>query len=150
MYSEIVILAMLHQGPRHGYEIKKDTERALGGMVPLSFLRVSRSSSFLARRSERRFSTSAWSISRDAWTISSACTRWPMRESVLPAQASRCPMPSVSWPFIISAFTTNTNGLLPGLKRCKQPGECTWSVFPGSVTQHSRKNLSSRFSLLRP
>ncbi len=196
MYSEIVILAMLHQGPRHGYEIKKDTERALGGMVPLNnktlylalkrfeemgavtrqvipqegkpnrhlyqltergiellhacFLRVSRSSSFLARRSERRFSTSAWSISRDAWTISSACTRWPMRESVLPAQASRCPMPSVSWPFIISAFTTNTNGLLPGLKRCKQPGECTWSVFPGSVTQHSRKNLSSRFSLLRP
>src|SRR5260370_40076419 len=36
MYSEIVILAMLHQGPRHGYEIKKDTERALGGMVPLN------------------------------------------------------------------------------------------------------------------
>src|SRR5712691_10926196 len=36
MYSEIVILAMLHQGPRHGYEIKKDTERALGGMVALN------------------------------------------------------------------------------------------------------------------
>src|SRR5215472_2402832 len=36
MYSEIVILAMLHQGPRHGYEIKKDVERALGGMVPLN------------------------------------------------------------------------------------------------------------------
>ena len=36
MYSEIVILAMLHQGPRHGYEIKKDIERALGGMVPLN------------------------------------------------------------------------------------------------------------------
>jgi len=27
---------MLHQGPRHGYEIKKDVERALGGMVPLN------------------------------------------------------------------------------------------------------------------
>ena len=36
MYSEIVILAMLHQGRRHGYEIKKDVERALGGMVPLN------------------------------------------------------------------------------------------------------------------
>ena len=36
MYSEIVILAMLHQGPRHGYEIKKDVERALGGLVPLN------------------------------------------------------------------------------------------------------------------
>src|SRR5258707_13562945 len=36
MYSEIVILAMLHQGPRHGYEIKKDIEQALGGMVPLN------------------------------------------------------------------------------------------------------------------
>ena len=36
MYSEIIILAMLHQGPRHGYEIKKDIERALGGMVPLN------------------------------------------------------------------------------------------------------------------
>ncbi len=36
MYSEIVILAMLHQGPRYGYEIKKDVERALGGMVPLN------------------------------------------------------------------------------------------------------------------
>ncbi len=36
MYSEIVILAMLRQGPRHGYEIKKDIERALGGIVPLN------------------------------------------------------------------------------------------------------------------
>src|SRR6266567_1021760 len=36
MYSEILILAMLRQGPRHGYEIKKDIERALGGMVPLN------------------------------------------------------------------------------------------------------------------
>jgi DNA-binding PadR family transcriptional regulator len=36
MYSEILILAMLHQGPRHGYEIKKDIDRALGGMVPLN------------------------------------------------------------------------------------------------------------------
>ncbi len=36
MHSEIVILAMLRQGPRHGYEIKKDIERALGGTVPLN------------------------------------------------------------------------------------------------------------------
>jgi len=36
MYSEILILAMLRQGPRHGYEIKKDIERALGGMVALN------------------------------------------------------------------------------------------------------------------
>jgi DNA-binding PadR family transcriptional regulator len=36
MYSEIVILAMLQQGPRHGYEIKKDIDRALGGMVTLN------------------------------------------------------------------------------------------------------------------
>ena len=36
MYSEIVILAMLQQGPRHGYEIKKDIDRALGGMVALN------------------------------------------------------------------------------------------------------------------
>src|SRR6266568_7307199 len=36
MYSEIVILAMLHQGPRHGYEIKKDVERALAGTVSLN------------------------------------------------------------------------------------------------------------------
>jgi DNA-binding PadR family transcriptional regulator len=36
MYSDILILAMLRQGPRHGYEIKKDIERALGGMVPMS------------------------------------------------------------------------------------------------------------------
>ena len=36
MFSEIVILAMLRQGPRHGYEIKKDIERALGGIVPLN------------------------------------------------------------------------------------------------------------------
>src|SRR5712691_4606766 len=36
MYSEIVILAMLRQGPRHGYEIKKDIDRALGGMVTLN------------------------------------------------------------------------------------------------------------------
>jgi len=36
MYSEILILAMLHQGPRHGYEIKKDLDRALGGMVILN------------------------------------------------------------------------------------------------------------------
>jgi DNA-binding PadR family transcriptional regulator len=36
MYSEILILAMLQQGPRHGYEIKKDIDRALGGMVALN------------------------------------------------------------------------------------------------------------------
>jgi DNA-binding PadR family transcriptional regulator len=36
MYSEILILAMLQQGPRHGYEIKKDIDRALGGMVSLN------------------------------------------------------------------------------------------------------------------
>jgi DNA-binding PadR family transcriptional regulator len=36
MYSEILILAMLGQGPRHGYEIKKDIDRALGGMVVLN------------------------------------------------------------------------------------------------------------------
>src|SRR6266487_4097040 len=36
MYSEILILAMLRQGPRHGYEIKKDVDRALGGMVTLN------------------------------------------------------------------------------------------------------------------
>jgi DNA-binding PadR family transcriptional regulator len=36
MYSEILILAMLRQGPRHGYEIKKDIDRALGGIVVLN------------------------------------------------------------------------------------------------------------------
>ena len=36
MYSEILILAMLGQGPRHGYEIKKDVERALGGTIVLN------------------------------------------------------------------------------------------------------------------
>ncbi len=36
MYSEILILAILRQGPRHGYEIKKDIDRALGGMVTLN------------------------------------------------------------------------------------------------------------------
>ena len=36
MYSEILILAMLRQGPRHGYEIKKDIDRALGGMVAMN------------------------------------------------------------------------------------------------------------------
>src|SRR5207249_12330394 len=36
MYSEILILAMLRRGPRHGYEIKKDLDRALGGMVTLN------------------------------------------------------------------------------------------------------------------
>ena len=36
MYSEIVILAMLRQGPRHGYEIKKDIDQALGGMVAMN------------------------------------------------------------------------------------------------------------------
>jgi len=36
MYSEILILAMLRQGPQHGYEIKKDIDRALGGIVTLN------------------------------------------------------------------------------------------------------------------
>jgi DNA-binding PadR family transcriptional regulator len=36
MYSEILILAMLRQGPRHGYEVKKDIERALGGTVSMN------------------------------------------------------------------------------------------------------------------
>lgn len=36
MYSEIVILAMLRQQPRHGYDIKKDVERALGGAVSMN------------------------------------------------------------------------------------------------------------------
>ncbi|MBO0793719.1 MAG: PadR family transcriptional regulator [Ktedonobacteraceae bacterium] len=36
MYSEILILAMLRRGKRHGYEIKKDIDRALGGMVALN------------------------------------------------------------------------------------------------------------------
>ncbi|HEU5376410.1 MAG TPA: PadR family transcriptional regulator [Ktedonobacteraceae bacterium] len=36
MYSEILILAILQPGPRHGYELKKDIDQALGGMVFLS------------------------------------------------------------------------------------------------------------------
>ncbi|HCJ36095.1 MAG TPA: PadR family transcriptional regulator, partial [Ktedonobacter sp.] len=36
MYSEILILAMLRTGQRHGYDIKKDVDRALGGMVTLN------------------------------------------------------------------------------------------------------------------
>jgi DNA-binding PadR family transcriptional regulator len=36
MYSEILILAMLRQHPRHGYDIKKDIEQALGGTVTLN------------------------------------------------------------------------------------------------------------------
>src|SRR5207248_6575763 len=36
MYSEILILAMLRPGPRHGYDIKKDVERALAGTVSLN------------------------------------------------------------------------------------------------------------------
>lgn len=36
MYSEIVILAMLLQQPRHGYEIKKSVEQALGGAVSIN------------------------------------------------------------------------------------------------------------------
>ena len=36
MYSEIIILAMLRQHPRHGYDIKKDVERALGGTISLN------------------------------------------------------------------------------------------------------------------
>ena len=36
MYSEILILAMLRQGPRHGYEIKKEVEEVLAGTVSLN------------------------------------------------------------------------------------------------------------------
>jgi DNA-binding PadR family transcriptional regulator len=36
MYSEILILSMLRQHPRHGYEIKKDVERVLGGTISLN------------------------------------------------------------------------------------------------------------------
>ena len=36
MYSEIVILAMLGQGPRHGYEIKKYAEQILGGTISIN------------------------------------------------------------------------------------------------------------------
>jgi DNA-binding PadR family transcriptional regulator len=36
MYSEIVILAMLRKQPRHGYDIKKDVERALGGAASIN------------------------------------------------------------------------------------------------------------------
>lgn len=36
MYSEILILALLKQRPRHGYEIKKDVEFVLGGTVSLN------------------------------------------------------------------------------------------------------------------
>ncbi len=36
MYSEILILALLKQRPRHGYEIKKDVENVLGGTAALN------------------------------------------------------------------------------------------------------------------
>jgi DNA-binding PadR family transcriptional regulator len=36
MSSEIVILAMLYQRPRHGYELKKDVELAFGGTISLN------------------------------------------------------------------------------------------------------------------
>lgn len=36
MYSEIVILAMLHQRPRHGYELKKDGDLAFCGTISLN------------------------------------------------------------------------------------------------------------------
>jgi DNA-binding PadR family transcriptional regulator len=36
MYSEIVILALLRQRPRHGYEIKKDAEQFLGGTASIN------------------------------------------------------------------------------------------------------------------
>ena len=36
MYSEIVILAMLRKQPRHGYDIKKDVQQALGGSVSIN------------------------------------------------------------------------------------------------------------------
>jgi DNA-binding PadR family transcriptional regulator len=33
MYADILILAMLQTGPQHGYEIKKNIERILGGSI---------------------------------------------------------------------------------------------------------------------
>lgn len=36
MYADIVILACLQRQPLHGYEIKKQVERALAGAVPLN------------------------------------------------------------------------------------------------------------------
>jgi DNA-binding PadR family transcriptional regulator len=36
MYSEIVILALLGRQPRHGYEIKKDAEQILGGVISIN------------------------------------------------------------------------------------------------------------------
>src|SRR5260370_11762878 len=36
MYSDILILAMRAQGQRHGYEIKKDIDKAVGGLVVLN------------------------------------------------------------------------------------------------------------------
>src|SRR6266705_2367384 len=47
----------------------------------------------------------------------------PMRGTALPAQASRCPMPSVSSPFISSGFAMNTNGSSHGSKRCRPTHE---------------------------
>ena len=36
MYTDILILATLRAGPRHGYEIKKLVDRVLGGAIPLN------------------------------------------------------------------------------------------------------------------
>lgn len=36
MYAEILILAILRTKPQHGYEIKKNVERALGGTISLN------------------------------------------------------------------------------------------------------------------
>src|SRR5258708_23386765 len=33
MYADLLILAMLQTGPQHGYEIKKNIERILGGSI---------------------------------------------------------------------------------------------------------------------
>jgi DNA-binding PadR family transcriptional regulator len=36
MYSDIIILALLANGPKHGYEIKKRVEHVLGGSIALN------------------------------------------------------------------------------------------------------------------
>ena len=60
MYSEILILAMLRAGPRHGYEIKKDIERALGRTVSLNNKTL-----YLALK---RFEEIGAVVRREAWT----------------------------------------------------------------------------------
>src|SRR5207245_3495760 len=58
-------------------------------------------------------------------TICTSCNRGPTRRTVWMFRASRCPLHNVSLHFISGVSATNINGLPPGLKRCKQPVECT-------------------------